>query len=202
MDNEFASKAARKYQKKDVLFTSEEIHRRVKQISVRIAKEYRTTESLVMLGVLNGAAIFTTDLMRELWQCGINPQLGYIGMSLFGEDNKRRKEGPRMTSPLSIDIRGKKVLVAEDIIDTGWTMKVLMAHLMSLGASRIEIVAILVNYGFEENKNGLPVKHVCFKKPADHFVAGYGMDNEGKDRAYPDIYRVPVESQPRLVRPL
>ncbi|MBD3311376.1 MAG: hypothetical protein GF349_02675 [Candidatus Magasanikbacteria bacterium] len=199
MNRQRLRKIAKKYEKKDVLYKAEEIERRVRKVSHIIAKAHRGTKDLVLVGVLNGAAIFTRDLLFFLHEFGMSPQLGFIGMSLFDDSNKRRLDGPRITSPLSIDVTEKTVMVAEDVIETGDTMRLLIKHLKSLGVRKVEIVTVMANYGFKPNKFGLPKTHICFRKIPEHFIAGYGMDNKGMDRGYPHIYRVYAKGQPRPV---
>lgn len=157
-----------------------EIEAAVQQIAEQINKDY-AGEQVVLVGVLKGAFVFMADLVRHLT---VDFEVEFVRLSSYG---KARESSGTVTilKDIGADIRGKHVLVIEEIIDSGRTLKFLFERLKSSGPKSVEIVTLLD----KESKRvvEVPVKYVG-RKIDDQFLIGYGLDLEEKCRNLPDIY--------------
>ncbi len=157
-----------------------EIEAAVQQIAEQINKDY-AGEQIVLVGVLKGAFVFMADLVRHLT---VDFEVEFVRLSSYG---KARESSGTVTilKDIGADIRGKHVLVIEEIIDSGRTLKFLFERLKSSGPKSVEIVTLLD----KESKRvvEVPVKYVG-RKIDDQFLIGYGLDLEEKCRNLPDIY--------------
>ena len=157
-----------------------EIEATVQQIAERINKDY-AGESIVLVCVLKGAYPFTADLARHL---SVEFEVEFVRLSSYG---KARESSGTVTiiKDISADIRGKHVIILEEIIDSGRTLKYLFERLKSSGPKSVEIATLLD----KESKRivDVPVKYVG-RKIDDQFLIGYGLDLEEKCRNLPDIY--------------
>jgi hypoxanthine phosphoribosyltransferase len=157
-----------------------EIDATIQQVAERINRDY-AGEQLVLVGVLKGAFVFMADLARHLT---VDFDVEFVRLSSYG---KARESSGTVTilKDISADIRGKHVLIVEEIIDSGRTLKFLFERLRSSGPKSVEIVTLLD----KESKRvvDVPVKYVG-RKIDDQFLIGYGLDLEEKCRNLPDIY--------------
>lgn len=157
-----------------------EIEATIQQLAERINKDYQG-ESLVLVCVLKGAFVFTADLVRHLT---VDFEVEFVRLSSYG---KARESSGTVTilKDVSADIRGKNVLILEEIIDSGRTLKFLYERLKASGPKSVEIVTLLD----KESKRvvDVPVKYVG-RKIDDQFLIGYGLDLEEKCRNLPEIY--------------
>ena len=164
----------------DLMISAEEISARVKEIADQISRDYEG-ESLVVIGVLTGAFIFTADLVRELTVDVEN--IDFIHLSSYAGTESTGNFV--FKKDISIDISGKNVLIVEDIVDTGVTLNYLKSMLAHRGAASIRIAALLDKTARRTIKD-LKVDYVCFDIP-DAFVVGYGLDYDQTYRNLPDI---------------
>ena len=156
-----------------------EILKEVKRIATQINKDFKGEEP-VFLAVLNGSFIFAADLMKEIsLPCEISfvKLASYQGVSTTGQI--------REVIGLNIDLTGRRVIIVEDIVDTGVTLNYLKSMLAHRGASSIRIAALLDKTARRTVKD-LKVDYVCFDIP-DAFVVGYGLDYDQTYRNLPDI---------------
>ncbi|MFN7684548.1 MAG: hypoxanthine phosphoribosyltransferase [Oligoflexia bacterium] len=157
-----------------------EIEAAVQQVADRINQDY-AGQQVVLVGVLKGAFVFMADLVRHLT---IDFDVEFVRLSSYG---KARESSGTVTiiKDISADIRGKHVLIVEEIIDSGRTLKFLFERLKSSGPKSVEIVTLLD----KESKRvvDVSVKYVG-RKIDDQFLIGYGLDLEEKCRNLPDIY--------------
>jgi hypoxanthine phosphoribosyltransferase len=157
-----------------------EIEATIQQVADRINQDY-AGEQVVLVGVLKGAFVFMADLARHLT---IDFDVEFVRLSSYG---KARESSGTVTiiKDISADIRGKHVLIVEEIIDSGRTLRFLFERLKSSGPKSVEIVTLLD----KESKRvvDVPVKYVG-RKIDDQFLIGYGLDLEEKCRNLPDIY--------------
>lgn len=162
-----------------VLLSREEIEKRVKELGQRISQDYKDVD-LLIVGVLRGAVVFMADLVRSL---SIPSQFDFMAVSSYGSVT-RTSGVVRILKDLDEDIRGRHVLLVEDIVDTGLTINYLIKNLQSRAPASLEICALLS----KENKQQIPleVKYLGFTIP-DQFVVGYGLDYAEKYRNLPDI---------------
>lgn len=157
-----------------------EIDATVQSLANRINEDYAGKE-LVLVGVLKGAFIFMSDLIRHL---KVNPEMEFVRLSSYGR--ARSSSGTvTMLKDITTDLNGKHVLIVEEIIDSGRTLKFLFERLKASNALSVEIITLLD----KEDKRvvDVPVKYVG-RKCTDQFLVGYGLDLEEKCRNLADIY--------------
>jgi hypoxanthine phosphoribosyltransferase len=163
----------------EVLVPSEEIGEKVREMGARITEDYRG-EKLLLVGILRGAVVFLSDLMRHLQlQCEID----FMEVSSYGAETTSSGV-VRILKDMQESVTGRHVLVVEDIIDTGLTLSYLRSSLLARKPASLEICALLSKPS--RRQVDLDVKYVGFEVP-DVFVVGYGIDYAGAHRNLPDI---------------
>lgn len=161
------------------LFTAEEIQTRISELGAEIARDYEGQNPL-LLGVLKGAFIFLSDLMRA-----IDMKLGVEFMAISSYGSSTRTSGEvKIVKDLDVPIEGRDILVVEDIVDTGLTLSYLFANLHSRGARSVKLAALLDKW--ERRQREVPIDYLGFKIP-DAFVVGYGLDFAERYRNLPYI---------------
>ncbi|SEG12708.1 hypoxanthine phosphoribosyltransferase [Caloramator fervidus] len=171
-----------------VLLTEEEIKKRIKEIAYEIKKDFPKGD-IILIGVLKGSVMFVADLMRAL---DFNVTMDFMAVSSYG--NSSETSGiVRILKDLDFDIEGKDVIIVEDIIDTGTTLKYLYEYLKARNPKTLKICCLLDKP--ERRKVNIEADYVGFKIP-DAFVVGYGLDYAEKFRNLPyvgilkeDIYK-------------
>ena len=162
-----------------VIFSEEDIRSCVKEMGARITQDY-AGESLVVISVLRGAAIFMADLVREI-QLPI--EMDYMAISSYG--NGAKSSGVvRILKDLTSSIEGRHVLIAEDILDSGLTLRYLMKNLESRHPATLEVATLLRKD--TPNQADINCKYVGFECP-DEFIVGYGLDYAERYRNLPYI---------------
>jgi hypoxanthine phosphoribosyltransferase len=162
----------------DVLIPVEKLQSRVEELGREITRDY-AGRPLVMVGVLKGALVFLADLMRAI---DLPVSLDFIGLSSYvGKDSTGRIQ---VTSDLTRSIEGAHVLLVEDIVDTGLTMRWLVDRLGERNPASISICALLEKPS--RHKVEVPVRYKGFVI-ADEFVVGYGLDCDGRLRNLPYV---------------
>ena len=157
-----------------------EIQAAVESLANRINTDYEG-KPLVLVGVLKGAVVFMADLVRHLKG---DVEVEFVRLSSYG---KARTSSGTVTiiKDIQADIRGKHVLIVEEIIDSGRTLKFLFERLKSSGPASVEIVTLLDKAS--KRVVEVPVKYVG-RLIDDQFLIGYGLDLEEKCRNLPDVY--------------
>jgi hypoxanthine phosphoribosyltransferase len=163
----------------EVLITGDDIQRRIRDMGADIARDYAGKNPL-MIGVLKGAFIFLSDLMRA---ADIPLGVEFIAISSYGAEMRTSGE-VRILKDLDVAIEGRHILVVEDIVDTGLTLSYLLANLKSRGAASVKLAALLDKY--ERREKEVPIDYLGFKIP-DKFVVGYGLDFAERYRNLPYI---------------
>jgi len=162
-----------------VILTEEEIQQRIRELGAEIAADYEG-HSLLLVAVLRGASLFVADLARAI----DGPvEIDFMAVSSYGSQTKSSGV-VRIIKDLDEVIDGRHVLVVEDIIDTGLTLKYLLRNLASRKPASLEVVTLLSKPG----KQRVPIdcKYTGFAIP-DEFVVGYGLDYAEKYRNLPYI---------------
>lgn len=162
-----------------VILTEDEIRTRVRELGEMISADYGD-EPVLLVGVLRGAAIFVADLARSV----TSPvELDFMAVSSYGSTTKSSGV-VRILKDLDDTIDGLNVLVCEDILDTGLTLKYLLRNLASRKPKSLEVVALMS----KEGKQRVPIdcKYVGFEVP-DEFVVGYGLDFDERYRNLPYV---------------
>ena len=157
-----------------ILFTEEQIAKRVREVAAEISQKYAGRE-LKLIGVLKGSIFFLTALASELT---VPVKLDFLGISSFA--NKRGAPGMvRIEKDLDDSIESENVLLVEDIVDTGFTARYLLQNLAGRGPNSLALCTLLDRTSRRIVQ--VPVEHRCFEIP-DRFVVGFGLD-------YKQLYR-------------
>jgi hypoxanthine phosphoribosyltransferase len=161
------------------LFSAEQIQSRIALLGAEIARDYAGRNPL-LLGVLKGAVIFLSDLMRA-----IDLRLGVEFMAISSYGAATRSSGEvKIVKDLDVPIEGRDILIVEDIVDTGLTLSYLMANLHSRGARSVKLAALLNKQ--ERRLREVQIDYLGFTIP-DAFVVGYGLDFAERYRNLPYI---------------
>ncbi len=163
-----------------ILVTKEEIAEKIRELGSRITRDY-AGKAPVMICILKGAALFFSDLIREI---DLPLTTDFMAISSYGSATKTSGV-VRVLKDLDKDIVGKDVIIVEDIVDTGVTLSYLKSMLAHRGAASIR-VATLLDKTARRSVPDLTVDYVCFDIP-DAFVVGYGLDFDQAYRNLPDI---------------
>ncbi len=166
-----------------LLFSEEDIAARVAELGEEIAAVY-TGEPLVAVCVLKGAVHFFSDLTRAISREDL--EMDFVRISSYGAGTVTRRE-IRLTKDLECDVRGKHVLVVEDVVDSGHSLRFLLDLLAGRGARSVRI-ATLVNKT-ERREVDVPVAFSGFMLDSG-FIVGYGLDHAERYRALPAIYEL------------
>ena len=162
-----------------ILISQEQLQARVRELGQQITRDY-AGKNLHMVGVLKGACVFLSDLMREI---DLPMSLDFIGISSYGASTKSSGE-VRITKDLDMSLAGKDVLVVEDIIDTGLTLGYLMRMLRGRQPASLRVCTLLDRASVR--LIDVPLAYVGFEIP-DRFVVGYGLDFKERYRNLPYI---------------
>lgn len=160
--------------KRNILITEEQIKNKIKELGSLISKEY-AGKNLYVLSLLRGSFIYTADLVRQITA---PTKIGFMTTSSYGH-NESSSGQVKVVNDVPDDINGYDVLVVDDIVDTGITMKFVIEHVKSLGASSVKSCVLLDKP--DRRKVEIEPDYCCFQIP-DVFVVGYGLN-------YGDYYR-------------
>lgn len=152
----------------DILFDSDMLQQRIAELGRQISGDYEDQE-LVVLCVLKGSALFTIDLIKHL---SIRVALDFISISSYGEATKSTGV-VKMVKDMEEDIKGRHVLVVEDIVDTGLTLDYLRRSLSMREPKSLKICSLLSKPA--HRKVDIELDYLGFTID-DHFVVGYGLD--------------------------
>ena len=161
-----------------VLFTQEDIEGIVSRLGEEITRDY-AGKDLVLIAVLRGAVVFMGDLMRKI---ELPTNIDFMAVSSYA-DGVKSSGIVRIIKDLDIDIRGRDVLIVEDILDSGLTLKYLMKNLESRKPASLEVAAFLWK-DVEDRTSAITPKYVGTHCP-DAFVVGYGLDYAERYRNLP-----------------
>jgi hypoxanthine phosphoribosyltransferase len=178
-----------------VLIPRQDVAKRVGELGAQITKDF-TGQSVILVGVLKGAAIFLSDLSRQV---DLDATFDFIGVSSYGNrpsPTQELKSGwdstgeVKLTKDIDQSIKDRNIILVEDILDTGLTMTYLKRMLMARQPKSLKVAALLD----KPSRRKLPLEgdYVGFKIP-DEFVVGYGLDYAEKYRNLADICVVPRE---------
>jgi hypoxanthine phosphoribosyltransferase len=162
-----------------VIITAEQIKARVRELGAQISKEY-AGKNLLMIGILKGAFIFMADLVRKL---DIPVETDFMAVTSYGTSTESSGV-VRILMDLERSIEGRHVMVVEDVVDTGLTLKYLIDNLKARGPASIKVATFLDKPDrrraqVEPDYNGYVVP--------DEFLVGYGLDYSEKYRNLPYV---------------
>jgi hypoxanthine phosphoribosyltransferase len=173
----------------EVLFSREQIRRRVEEMGRQIDQDY-TGQKIVLVGVLKGAAIFLADLARSI---SVENTFDFVAVSSYGKE-QRTSGAVKLIKDLDRPIEGRHVIVVEDILDTGLTLNYLRSLFEQHHPKSLRVAALLDKPSRRLEK--IEADYVGFTIP-NQFVIGYGMDFAERYRNLPDICLMPPEQAPR-----
>ena len=162
----------------ETLITSQEIALRIAELGAQLTEEYQGKD-LVVVGVLKGSFIFMSDLIRHIYL-----PLACDFLRVASYEQNRSTGVVRMEFDMTQPVAGKDVLLVEDIVDTGKTLQALLKHMEAKKPASLKVCSLL----YKEIGAGMR-KHcdyVGFTIP-NHFVVGYGLDDNGLYRSLPYI---------------
>jgi hypoxanthine phosphoribosyltransferase len=163
----------------EVLYSSSALAQRVEELGKQITQDYRDTR-LCVVGVLKGSFVFFSDLVRRI---DLPLSCEFIGISSYGNDTESSGV-VQITCDLTQSIEGLDVLVVEDIIDTGLSMRYLLDNFATRKPRSLKVCTLLEKPSNAQVK--VPIDYVGFKIP-NSFVVGYGLDVAGRYRNLPYI---------------
>ena len=162
-----------------IFLDKEVIANRVHELGAEISKDF-AGEEFMLVGILKGASIFLSDLVREI---SLPAYIDYMVVSSYG--NSAETSGVvRIIKDLEDDIDGKNIIIVEDIIDTGLTLEYLRKNLLSRNPKSLKICTLLDKPARRERE--IKVDYKGFEVP-DEFIIGYGIDYAEKYRNLPFI---------------
>lgn len=162
-----------------ILITEEQIRQKVAELAKKISHDYRKKQPLLIVGILKGSAIFLSDLIRRL---SISCEVDFISVRSY--DGTNSTGVVQLILDLYDNPVGKHILIVEDIIDTGRTLKFLKTNLLTRKAKSVKI-CVLLNKKCKR-KTKIKVDYKGFDVP-DKFVVGYGLDYNEKYRNLPYV---------------
>jgi hypoxanthine phosphoribosyltransferase len=172
----------------DVLISAESIQKRVHELARAIAEDYRG-RAVTIVGVLTGSLIFLSDLVRQL---DLPVRIGLLQASSYRGPSRNPGElyvGPELLP----DVRGRHVLLLDDILDTGQTLSHLVTHLNKLSTSSVRVAVLLRKIGRQQ----VPLEpDYCGFDIPNVFVVGYGLDFNDEYRHLPHIAVLPDGVEP------
>lgn len=163
----------------EVLYDRDELKSKVAELGAKITEDYQGRELLVV-GILKGAFIFMADLIREIQ---ISLEVDFMDVSSYGISTSSSGE-VRIIKDLEYSIQDKDVLIVEDIVDTGLTLKYIIEVLKTRNPRSIKICCLLDKPS--RRKADIHPEYVGYSIP-DRFVVGYGLDYAEQYRNYPAV---------------
>lgn len=153
----------------DVLYSAADIDKRNHELAKEIAKH--DYHDLLVISVLKGSFIFAADLIRAMHDVGLAPEVEFIFISSYGAGTASGEV--RLLRDIDNDVAGRDVLLIDDILESGKTLKYTRELMLSRGARSCSIAVLLDKH--MRRQTNLEADFVGFRCP-DHFVVGYGMD--------------------------
>ena len=167
-------------QKLTELISRNDIKKRISELARDISKKYEGRIPII-IGVLNGSFLFLADIVREL---DVEYEVDFIKISSYG--NSTNSSGTvRLLKDISADITGRDIILIEDIVDTGLSLKFLKKRFEDAGPNSLAFVTLL--HKPHTSKIDFEIDYIGFEI-GEEFVVGYGLDYEQKLRGLPSIY--------------
>lgn len=170
---------------KDILFDPHTLAEKVQQLGARIAHDHQGQELLV-IGILKGANVFMADLIRAI---DLPMQIDFMAVSSYGHSTQSSGV-VKINKDLDTDINNRHVLIVEDIIDSGLTLKYLTENLQTRHPKSLKICTLLDKP--ERRKADIQIDYTGFEIP-DIFIVGYGIDYAEHYRNLPYVATVSID---------
>ena len=164
----------------ELLIPREKIQSKVAEMAAVLSEQYRD-RCPILIGVLNGSFMFMADLVRQL---DIDFEIDFIKIASYGSETASTGT-VRLLKDISADITGRDVVIVEDIVDTGLTVKFLRSRMEEAAPTSVIFVTLLLKY--EVANLDFTIDYVGFNVP-NRFVVGYGLDVDQKLRGLRSLY--------------
>jgi hypoxanthine phosphoribosyltransferase len=164
----------------EILISEAEIQQRVIDLGAQISQDYKG-EELILVCILRGGVLFLTDLMRQI---SVPHTLEFMAVSSYGVGARQSSGQPRINLDVNTDIRNRNVLIIEDIVDSGHTIRAVLDFLSTRQPKSLKVCTLLDKANRRETP--VPVDYLGFSIP-DKFVFGYGLDIDEYYRNLPFI---------------
>jgi len=162
-----------------ILISEQEVQRRVREMAAEIDRDYADSDRLVAIGVLKGSVFFLVDLLKHVT---VPVAVDFFQTSSYGAGTTAGEV--RIRKDIDLSIRGKDVLLIEDIVDTGYTLRTILDLLRWRGARSVKLCALLDKASRREVD--VPIDY-CGFRIEDVFVVGYGLDFDEQYRNLPYV---------------
>jgi hypoxanthine phosphoribosyltransferase len=170
----------------EVLITDEQLQKRTAELGDQISRDYQG-EELILVCILRGGVLFLSDLMRHIT---VPNTLQFMAVSSYGVGARQSSGQPRISLDINTDIRDRNVLIVEDIVDSGHTIKAVIDFLCTREPKSLRVCTLLDKATRREIP--VPVDYLGFSIP-DKFVFGYGLDIDEYYRNLPFIGTVDTQ---------
>ena len=170
-----------------ILITADELHRRIRELGAEVSRDYEGKD-LLLIAILKGAVFFVSDLMRQL---DIPAEVDFMAISSYGSSTKSSGV-VRILKDLDRPIEGRHVLIVEDMVDTGLTLRYLLGTLIARNPRSLELCALLSKQ--QARVVEVQVRYVGFEI-ANEFVIGYGIDYQERYRSLPYVATLSPSSE-------
>lgn len=164
----------------ELFLTEEVIQKRIKELAQQISNDYKG-KMPIFIGVLNGAFIFMADLIKNV---SVNCEVDFFKLSSYG-DSKISSGNVRMLKELNCDVNGRDIVIVEDIVDSGLSIKYIEQIFNKYSPTSMKVCSLLMKP--DSLKYDVKIDYIGFKIPTK-FVIGYGLDYAQKYRNLKSIY--------------
>lgn len=170
----------------EVVFSPERIAARLEQLAAEIVGRDSGAQPLLVVAVLKGSFVFAADLIRALHRCGLAPEVDFLTLSSYRK-SKVSSGRVEILRDIELDVRGRNVLIVDDVLDSGRTLAFAKDLVAARGARRVE-TCVLLDKRLPRAVEVVP-DFVAFECP-EVFVVGYGMDIAHRYRELPFVGRL------------
>lgn len=165
----------------ETLIDSDTLQARIAELGAQITADYAERDRLLLICILKGGVMFLTDLMRHI---NIPHEIDFLSVSSYGRGGRSATGNVRIDMDLKENVTGKNLLIVEDIIDSGYTLRFVMDMLQARAPASIKLCTLLDKPS--RRKIDITVDYTGFQIE-DRFVFGYGLDLDEKFRNLPFI---------------
>lgn len=161
------------------MISQEKLENIVKSLAKQIEKDYNGKE-FIMVGLLKGSVVFMAELMKEL---DLDFEIDFMVVSSYGSGTESSGD-VKILKDMSVSPEGKDILIVEDVVDSGLTLKCIIDHLNTAGAASVKVCALCDKPS--RRKTPIDIDY-CGAEIPDEFIVGYGLDYNEKYRNLPYI---------------
>jgi hypoxanthine phosphoribosyltransferase len=174
----------------EVLIDEAALQARIRELGARISADYATCPDLVLICILKGGVMFLTDLMRHI---SVPHEIDFLAVSSYGRGVRESSGDVRIDMDLTVQVQNRHLLIVEDIIDSGHTLRFVLDVLLARKPASLRLCTLLDKCS--RRTVDIPVDYTGFEIE-DKFVFGYGLDLDEKFRNLPFVGVVRLDSLP------